>query len=180
MPPSTERLEHIAGLYAAHAGQLRDVVTKRGSRNSQIVQDACAHAWAQLVAAEHVSLQPPRWRALSWLTTTAIREAWRLERDSRRVCATGSTAMDTLRPREDAGVDELVLARLRLDLVRQLPERPRRFLLRLALGYSYREIAEAEHASYTTTSKQIARAKRLLRELEARGEAGGEKRVPGP
>jgi DNA-directed RNA polymerase specialized sigma24 family protein len=125
-------------------------------------------------------VRPPRWRALSWLTTTAIREAWRLERNTRRMCATDSTAIDTIRPREDAGVDELVIARLRLDLVSQLPERPRRFLLRLALGYSYREIAEAEHASYTTTSKQIARAKRLLRELEARDESGGENGVARP
>jgi DNA-directed RNA polymerase specialized sigma24 family protein len=39
-------------------------------------------------------------------------------------------------------------------------------LLRLALGYSYAEIAAAEHASATTTNKQIARAKRILRDLE--------------
>ncbi len=62
---------------------------------------------------------------------------------------------------------DVVLRRLRLDLVTQLPERPRRFLLRLALGYSYREIAIAEHASYSTTNKQIARAKRLLRALDS-------------
>jgi DNA-directed RNA polymerase specialized sigma24 family protein len=39
-------------------------------------------------------------------------------------------------------------------------------LLRLALGYSYDEIAAAEHASYSTTNKQIARATGLLRELD--------------
>jgi DNA-directed RNA polymerase specialized sigma24 family protein len=52
--------------------------------------------------------------------------------------------------------------------------------LRLALGYSYREIAEAEHTSYSTTNKQIARAKRLLRELENSAESGGENPLPRP
>jgi DNA-directed RNA polymerase specialized sigma24 family protein len=61
---------------------------------------------------------------------------------------------------------------LRLDLVTQIPARPRRFLLRLALGYSYTEIVAAEHASKTTTNKQIARAKRILRQLETAPERG--------
>ena len=181
MSPSTERHEQLAELYAAHAGQLRDVVRKHGSQNTQIVQDACAHAWAQLIAAEQISLQRPRRGVLAWLTTTANREAWRLQRDTTRVRATDSTAIDMLTAHpDDVAVDELVIARLRLDLVSQLPERPRRFLLRLALGYSYREIAAAEHVSYTTTNKQIARAKRLLRDLEAVSERSGENRVPCP
>jgi DNA-directed RNA polymerase specialized sigma24 family protein len=40
-------------------------------------------------------------------------------------------------------------------------------LLRLSLGYSYTEIAITERVTATTTNKQIARAKRLLRALEA-------------
>lgn len=64
--------------------------------------------------------------------------------------------------------DELADQHARIDLVAQLPRRPRRFLLRLAVGYSYREIAAQERVSLTTTNKQIARAKRLLlRALEA-------------
>jgi DNA-directed RNA polymerase specialized sigma24 family protein len=172
MSPSTERHEQLAKLYAAHAGQLRDVVRKHGSQNTQIVQDACAHAWAQLIAAEQISLQRPRPGVLAWLTTTANREAWRLQRDTTRVSPT-DIDMLSAHP-DDVAVDDLVIARLRLDLVSQLPERPRRFLLRLALGYSYREIAAAEHVSYTTTNKQIARAKRLLRNLEAVSEPSGE------
>jgi DNA-directed RNA polymerase specialized sigma24 family protein len=53
-------------------------------------------------------------------------------------------------------------------------------LLRRALGYSYREIAAAENASYTTTNKQIARAKRLLRKLEDSVQPGGENPLPDP
>jgi len=55
---------------------------------------------------------------------------------------------------------------MRMDLVKQIPERPRRFLLRLVLGYTYDEIGAAEGASYSTVNKQIARAKQLLRDLD--------------
>jgi DNA-directed RNA polymerase specialized sigma24 family protein len=50
--------------------------------------------------------------------------------------------------------------------VRQLPERPRRFLLRLMLGYSYHEIAAAENVTYRIVNRQVARGKRLLRQLD--------------
>ena len=61
--------------------------------------------------------------------------------------------------------------------MQQLPERPRRFLLRQTLGYSYVEIAELEGVTRTCTNKQLARAKRLLRQIEQRHNnplAGGE------
>lgn len=59
----------------------------------------------------------------------------------------------------------------------QIPERPRRFLLRLALGHSYHEIAAAESVSYRTTDRQITRAKRRLEEIAAAD--GGEFRPGG-
>ena len=62
--------------------------------------------------------------------------------------------------------EQLALLRERLDLVRQLPERPRRFLLRLMVGYSYNDIAAAEDVSYRIVNRQVARAKRLLRQLD--------------
>ena len=72
-----------------------------------------------------------------------------------------------LREQTAHGADEVVDQRERLALIAQIPERPRRFLLRLALGHSYREIAVEESVGLTTTSHQIARAKRLLRAVEA-------------
>ena len=107
---------------------------------------------------------------LGWLTLTATREARRLQ--SRRV-REGPVDLSTiererrLRGPLGPGADELADQHARLDLVAQIPERPRRFLLQLALGYSYREIAAHEDASLTTTNKQIARAKRLLRALDS-------------
>jgi hypothetical protein len=44
-------------------------------------------------------------------------------------------------------------------------------LLRLALGYSYNEISLAEGVSHTTTNRQIARAKHILRDLDANANA---------
>lgn len=166
---STQRLERIAAIYARHEGELRRVVARRGSQNDVIVEDACAHAWTQLLASEHVDLRPPLWPALAWLATTAVRHAWQLNDCQRRATARPVDAIDAEnigRGQTAPATEELAAQRLRLDLIAQIPERPRRFLLRLALGYSYKEIAAAEHASATTTNKQIARAKRILRDLE--------------
>ena len=161
-PPTTERLQQIAAMYLEHDDALHRVVYRRGSHHADIVDDACQHAWTQLLLAHDVDLQPPRWSALAWLTTCAVREAWRLNDHAARASSLDAS------PTEVAGgpdTQDIAAARLRLALVKQLPERQRRFLLRLALGYSYREIAAAENVSYTTTNKQIAKAKRLLREL---------------
>jgi DNA-directed RNA polymerase specialized sigma24 family protein len=166
----TQRLERIAAIYTAHEGELRRVVARRGSQNTAIVEDACAHAWTQLVASDHVDLRAPLWPALAWLTTTAVRHAWQLNASQRRATPQPVDAIDAeniTRGHTAPASDDLYALHLRLDLIAQIPERPRRFLVRLALGYSYEEIAAAERASATTTNKQIARAKRILRDLEA-------------
>jgi hypothetical protein len=82
------------------------------------------------------------------------------------------------RERAVPGAHEVAAQHLRLDLVAQIPERPRRFLLRLALGYSYDEISAAEGVSHTTTNRQIARAKRILRDLDASANATGDDQPP--
>src|SRR5947199_7075940 len=76
--------------------------------------------------------------------------------------------------------EQLAAQRARLSLVRQLPERPRRFLLRTMLGYTYSEIAAQENASHTTTNHQITRAKRLLRRIDEHENAidGGQTHPP--
>ncbi len=122
---------------------------------------------------------------LGWLTQTATREARRLEGRRVREGLLDPITIDSeprLRGPLGPAADELADQHARLDLVAQIPQRPRRFLLQLALGYSYREIAAHEDASMTTTNKQIARAKRLLRALDAPQEpapsAAGAARAP--
>jgi len=70
-----ERLSQITAMVARHDAQLHRVVRRRGSRDPEIVDDACTYAWIQLLTAEHVDLRPPLWGALGWLTTCAVRYA---------------------------------------------------------------------------------------------------------
>jgi hypothetical protein len=63
MSSSTQRLQQIAVMYAKHEGELRRVVHRRASSNHAIVEDACAHAWTQLLLCEDVDVRAPRWRA---------------------------------------------------------------------------------------------------------------------
>lgn len=67
--------------------------------------------------------------------------------------------------------ENVAALRARIDLVREIPERPRRFLLRHMLGYTYDEIATVEGVSWRTTERQLVRARRLLRDLETRENA---------
>jgi DNA-directed RNA polymerase specialized sigma24 family protein len=153
-------------LYTDHADELRARLARITRTDPHTIEDAYAHAWTQLLSHPDIDLAAARASTLRWLTTTAAREAWRLHKQR---CATAradsaSTAeqADTATP----AVEDLAAYRARLELIGELPERPRRFLLRRALGYTYREIAALEHVSMRTTDTQLARARRLLRDLD--------------
>ena len=180
MNTTTARLQQIAALHAEHARQLEELVARHARATPQTIEDACSYAWMQLLTHPCINVCRPCWSALAWLTQTAMREAWRLEADRAREELVDDAALERARRRRQdiaPAADEVADRHARLDLVAQLPERPRRFLLRLAMGFTYREIAKQENVSLTTTNKQIARAKRLLRELEAK--EGGEHPPPG-
>jgi DNA-directed RNA polymerase specialized sigma24 family protein len=164
---TTARGERIAAMHGAHARALERRVARRACASApQTIEDACAFAWLQLLTHPHVDLSVRR-RVLGWLELTATREAWRLDiRRARDGLGSDVALEDWLDAQTVAGADEVAAQRERLALVDQLPARPRRFLLRQALGRSYLEIAADEDASLTTTNKQIATAKRLLRALD--------------
>ncbi len=172
-PSSTAsaRNEKIAALHRQYARQLELRVERRARASPETIEDACSFAWLQLLTHTSIDLDAPTRRALGWLTQTATREAWRLEARRRRDGLLDHVALDCeLRLRERTALDaeQIVAQHERLALVAQLPERPRRFLLRLALGYGYREIAAVhESVSLTATNHQIARARRLLRAVDA-------------
>lgn len=157
-------------MHAAHDEQLRRLVARRANARDAAIDDACSYAWTRLVTHEHVSLGAPRCSALAWLTTTAIHRAWELtDHDARPHPVAGLDELGLLaaaRGHTAPSAEDVAAQHLRLDLVAQIPERPRRFLLRLAVGYSYAEIAAAEGVSARTTDRQIARAKRILRDLQ--------------
>jgi DNA-directed RNA polymerase specialized sigma24 family protein len=164
--PSGVRAAQIAVLYREHARRLERRVTRRACTDLQTIEDACSLAWARLLTRPAVDLATPPHLVLGWLTVTATREAWRLDagRARERPYEHGAIEdMQRARGQLAAGADTIAADRDKLALVAQLPQRPQRFLLRLAIGYSHREIATDEHATATTTNKQITRAKRLLR-----------------
>jgi hypothetical protein len=102
MPHRGERLQQITAMVARHDAQLHSVVSSRGSRHPEVVDDACTYAWLQLLAAEHVDLRPPLWEALAWLTSCAVRYARMLSEVERHVA--GADALGLAPPRTaDAG-----------------------------------------------------------------------------
>ncbi|MGI8730597.1 MAG: RNA polymerase sigma factor [Solirubrobacteraceae bacterium] len=142
-------------------------MSRRAHADDHTIEDACSFAWLQLLTHPAVDLGPEHARLLAWLTQTATREAWRLAAARARERPLDHAAIEheqRTRGQLAPAADRLAPQHSRLALVADIPERPRRFVLRLALGYSYREIAAAERVSHTTTNKQIARAKRHLRE----------------
>ena len=167
---TTARFQRIATLHREEALRLERRVARQARADPLTIEDACSFAWLQLLTHASVDVGPPSHRALGWLTMTATREAWRLEARRVRDELIDHRAIDQhrrLSERTAPSADERAAQHARVGLVAEIPERPRRFLLRQALGYSYREIAAHELVSLTTTSKQIARAKRSLRTLAA-------------
>jgi hypothetical protein len=181
MRPSTERLQQIA--------TCTPPTTTSFTASSSVAAAPSLRSWRtptrshgpRLLTADQVNLHPPRWLALAWLTTVAVQEAWRLNSIDRRAGAFDPEMVDPIsigRERAVPGAHEVAAQHLRLELVSQIPERPRRFLLRLALGYSYDEISAAEGVSHTTTNRQIARAKPSCATLTATRTPRGTKNRP--
>jgi DNA-directed RNA polymerase specialized sigma24 family protein len=165
-----DRIERIAAMHAQHARRLERQVACRVYATPQTIEDACSFAWMQLVRHTSVDLGLPDAPALGWLSLTATREARSLEAKRAREQLVDDIDLERARWRREQvapGTEDLAAQRARLRLVTQIPERPRRFMLRHALGYTYREVAADENVSMTTTDKQIARGKRLLRALDA-------------
>jgi DNA-directed RNA polymerase specialized sigma24 family protein len=165
------RGDQIARIYSEHADELRAYVASITRTDPETIEDACSHAWTQLLSHPTIELGSPRNGTLRWLTTTAAREAWRLHK-LRGVAARADIDAWTEHPGSATpSAESVALLRARIDLVRELPERPRRFLLRHMLGYTYDEIATIEGVSWRTTERQLARVRRLLRDLQARQNA---------
>jgi len=68
-----------AELYTRYAPKLRRIVAHQVRTSSANVEDACSHAWLQMLR-----YQPARETLLSWLVRTGTREAVKLDRRARR------------------------------------------------------------------------------------------------
>ncbi|MBV9837187.1 MAG: sigma-70 family RNA polymerase sigma factor [Solirubrobacterales bacterium] len=165
--PNALSASEMTDLYCALAGPLERLVRGSVRASDAVVEDACQSAWSRLV--DHCA-RVRRDTALGWLAKTALREAFRLSRCERReqslpdlltAAGSASTGPPTL------PVDELVYQRARLEQIGQLPARQQRLVWLHGLGLSYAEMALHTGDSARTVERQLLRAKRALRQLDA-------------
>ena len=142
-------------LYARHADALRRSVARLVNTPPEVVEDACAHAWLQLLRR-----QPRRETVWAWLVTVAKREAWRLHGIERH-----DLPLDDRARAESAAQAETVLA-ARLELAAAaavLSDRQRRLVGLQAAGHTYAEIAAGTGCTVRTVDRQLRRAANRLR-----------------
>ncbi len=129
-----------------------------------VIEDACQVAWIRLV--RH-SGRVRRDAVLSWLATTAVREAYKLtRRESRELSLDAALEQADGLPGapRSPGPHEVLEQRERLAGIRTLPERQQRLLWLHAFGYSYTEMAAHDGISRRTVERQLLRAKGSVRE----------------
>jgi RNA polymerase sigma factor (sigma-70 family) len=162
----------VAALYARSASLVRGQVCSEVSAPEAVIDDACQFAWVRLLHHRH---RVGRDRAVSWLITTALHEVFKLvRRDSHELSLeevmeeSGDLRINGTAP----GPEEAVGARLRLELLRELPERQERLIWLHGLGFDYPEIAAQTDLSRRTVERQLMKGRRRLRLLDAAGGAG--------
>jgi RNA polymerase sigma factor (sigma-70 family) len=148
-----------ADLFRTHHRRLLQLVARDVSARPQVIEDACAFAWLELVAR-----QPARTNILGWLRVVARREAIRLARYDRRLAAL--TPRDHDRRAAHAHRSRLE-AREALGLVAALPPRKRAVLAPQVSGHSYREMAAGLQISERTVERQVLRARAAVRRAHA-------------
>ena len=162
--PPTARGDEEA-LYRAHHTRLLHLTDRDVSARPQVIEDACAFAWAELVAR-----QPARTSIVGWLRVVARREAIRLARCDRVTVLMSAIDPDGLAEhgrstscaRASAGEHGEALEALALRA--ELPERKRSFLAAKVAGFSYVEIAAELGVSWLTVNRQLVRARAAIRE----------------
>ena len=155
-----------AQLYRSLATRLERTVRVQVHAPREVIEDACHHAWTQLI--NHGD-GVDRDTAFSWLATTAVRHAWKLNRRERRELSLEATA-DELGELPIAspapGPAERFEFREQLGHLAELPERQRRFIWLQAAGLTYVEMAAYTGDTVRTVDRQIARATERIRRLE--------------
>ncbi|HEX3688282.1 MAG TPA: sigma factor-like helix-turn-helix DNA-binding protein [Solirubrobacteraceae bacterium] len=162
----------MAALYARSAGVVRGRVCSEVTASEAVIDDACQFAWVRLL---HHGHRVGRDRAVSWLITTALHEVFKLVRRDGHDLSLEQLMEETgdLRINRTAPApQEVVGARLRLELLRELPERQERLMWLRGLGFGYPEMAVETDMTFRTIDRQLTRARRNIRLVEARGGTG--------
>jgi RNA polymerase sigma factor (sigma-70 family) len=142
-------------LFRRHHRRLLTLVARDVSARPQLIEDACAYAWLELVAR-----QPERTNVIGWLRIVARREAIRLVRYDRRLARLGPERPDAQGAERRAARQE---ARDALAHLAALPARKRAVLTLRVSGHSYAEIAAELCMSQRTVERQLLRARAAVR-----------------
>jgi len=156
----------VESLYACSAGLVEGQVRSGVSAPEVVIEDACQVAWTRLL--DHRD-RISRERAIAWVITTAVREAFRLTRRATREVSLEHLAEETgdLHFRRAApSAEETLEPRLRLELIDGLPERQQRLLWLQGVGFDYREMASRTGATVRTVERQLSKARRRLALIE--------------
>lgn len=150
----------VGELYALHARRLRRIVGCAVRAPEAVIDDACQVAWSRLIP-QAAAIRPEA--TLSWLVTTASREAIKLAQRAERDVSLEGLIDDDAQLAHPGGADDLVALRERLAAVRALPVRQQQLVWLAGLGFSYREMAAQTRSSRRTVERQLLRAKHTLR-----------------
>lgn len=161
------QIAEVAELYARSAGLVRGQLCNEVSAPEAVIDDACQFAWIRLLHHRH---RVGRDGVVSWLITTARREVFKLVRRDEHDLSleelmeeTGDLCITRTAPEPDQAVG----ARLRLELLQELPERQERLMWLRGLGFSYPEMATEAATTVRTVERQLMKAQRKIRTLEA-------------
>lgn len=161
-----------AQLFSAYAQRLQREVRRVVRTTPENVEDACAFAFLQLLR-----FQPDRAGAYTWLTTTAVREAIKLDRRGRRTMPLeydggyDEWMLEPPAPTDTVGLRlEVLAARQAIDAA-ALSSRQRRLLALQVLGLSYDEIAAQTGDTLRTIERQLEQARTKLRKALHAGQA---------
>jgi RNA polymerase sigma factor (sigma-70 family) len=161
--PGAGQIDDVGALYTRLSRRLEQIVRGDVRAADPVVEDACQFAWSRLVFHAH---RVHRDAALSWLATTAVREARRLLRRADQDLSLDATIEwigDCIPARRVPAPEELVIQRAALESIGELPERQQRMLWLRGLGLSYREIASHSGCTTRTVERQLLRARMKLR-----------------
>ena len=147
-------------LFLSFNDELLRTVGSMVRTSQQNIEDACTFAWVQFLV--HQPDRDRSWKA--WLVRVAQREAWTLDRGSRRLQPELSDEARVRRDPSSSPADAWEACRVSEELdeavgvLRQLPPRLREVAFLRATGFRYDQIAEVTGDSRTTVSRLVRRA----------------------
>jgi DNA-directed RNA polymerase specialized sigma24 family protein len=152
-----DRTAEIDTLYRHSARWLGATVQRAVNTSDVNIDDACSHAWTQLLTHDTAELRTPR--IYGWLRTVAIHEAYRLHAYDHH---TSTTVLETIAQDTPAGtrLDQLESIHA---LLAPASDRQKRMIILHAAGHPYEEIAGVESASIRTVDRQLQRGRQRIR-----------------